>query len=69
MSELDDDFDRCEECAGCGKVCQEAGVEFCDDCEGANDERDYYSRTAQDRYDDDCIEQYGCVGLDNDLQY
>lgn len=32
-------------------------------------ERDDEGRTAQDRYDDDCIEQYGCVELDNDLHY
>ena len=32
-------------------------------------ERDDEGRTAQDRYDDDCIEQYGCVELDNDLFY
>lgn len=32
-------------------------------------ERDDEGRTAQDRYDDDCIQQYGCVELDMDLGY
>jgi|JI10StandDraft_1071094.scaffolds.fasta_scaffold122205_2 hypothetical protein len=40
-----------------------------DEAEVEESERDDEGRTAQDRYDDDCIEQYGCVEIDNSLNY
>lgn len=37
QSELDDDFDTCDECVLCGHHVQQAGHHLCDHCEDEED--------------------------------